>query len=150
LGVKLSDLRTVAIVFPAGKMTNPTIAMTGAFDQSDLLARLGASSKVKLTSEKYKNYDIYKAKSMPAIAAQSKKGHPSMTAANSDETAFVFHDANTIVLGSAEGVRASIDVKTGAKPGVAKNEKLAGALAQNPTAAIRFALVITPAMTSGL
>lgn len=150
LGVKLSDLRTVAIVFSTGNMTNPTVAVTGAFDQNDLLARLAASGKVKLTSEKYKNHDIYNAKTTPVVAAQSKKARPGSTGANSDETSFVFHDANTIVLGSLEGVRASIDVKTGTKPGVAKNEKLAGALAQNPAAAIRFALVITPAMTSGL
>jgi hypothetical protein len=64
--------------------------------------------------------------------------------------AFAFYDASTVVAGSAEAVRASIDVKTGAKPGVLKNEKLAASLAQNPAAAIRFALVITPAMTSGL
>lgn len=150
LGVKLSDLRTVAIVFPGANMTNPTVALTGDFNQNDLLARLGANGKVKLTSEKYKNYDIYKARSTSAISPLSKKTHSGANAANSDETTFVFHDANTIVLGSAEGVRASIDVKTGAKPGIAKNEKLAAALAQNSAAAIRFALAITPAITGAL
>jgi hypothetical protein len=40
LGLKLSDVHTVAMVFPAASASEPTVALTGAFDQSDLLARL--------------------------------------------------------------------------------------------------------------
>lgn len=155
LGVKLSDVHTVAVVFPAASMNNPTIAMTGGFEQNDLLARLRASGKVKLTSEKYKGFDIYKARSIPAVPSKERSrikpgASVSVTAVTKDETSFVFHDATTLVTGSLEAVRASLDVKTGARPGITQNGKLMDALAQNPTAAIRFAFSLTPAMTSGL
>ena len=52
--------------------------------------------------------------------------------------------------GSLEAVRASIDVMTGARQSISRNVRLTEALAQNPAAAIRFALSITPAMTSAL
>lgn len=156
LGVKLSEVHTLALVFPSGGMNNPTIAVTGGFEQSDLLARLKANGKVKLTSEKYKNYDIYKTSSL-ATAAQPKEksgtkpgAAVSITAATKDEASFVFHDATTVVTGSLEAVRASIDVMTGARQSISRNVRLTEALAQNPAAAIRFALSITPAMTSAL
>lgn len=164
LGVKLSDVNTIALVFSSLSLNSPAVAVTGQFQQNDLLARLRAGGKMKLTSERYKNFDIYKAETISAsveskdqaketnqaselksLAAGARK-----TAVNKDGTAFVFHGSNIIVAGSLEAVRASIDVKTGAKPGIAQNGKLAGALAQNPAAAIRFALTVTPAMTSGL
>src|SRR6266851_7742232 len=156
LGLRLSDVHTLALVFPTAGMNNPTIAMTGSFEQNALLARLKTNSKIKLTSEKYKNYDVYKATSIPAIAPTkdstgTKPGATvSITGARQDETSFVFHDATTVVTGSLEGVRASIDVMTGARQSITRNVRLTEALAQNPAAAIRFALAITPAMTSGL
>ncbi|MEK6285507.1 MAG: hypothetical protein AABO57_07185 [Acidobacteriota bacterium] len=154
LGVKLSDVHTVAFVFPTAGMNNPTIAITGSFDQNDLLARLRASTKVKLTSEKYKDFDIYKVRSI-AEADPSKdasRNNPASTsvAGKKDETAFVFYNVSTVVTGSVEAVRGSIDVKTGAKPSITQNGKLTDALAQNPAAAIRFVVALTPAMTSGL
>jgi hypothetical protein len=154
LGLKLSDVQTVAIVFPAANMGNPTVALSGGFDQSDLLSRVRANSKVKLTSEKYKDFDIYKARSIPGTGPKNQRPGTrpgvSVTAVITDETAFVFHDARTLVTGSLEAVRASIDVKIGAKPSITQNAKLVDALAQNPAAAIRFAISLTPAMTSGL
>jgi hypothetical protein len=156
LGIKLSDVHTVALVFPAAGMNNPTIAVTGGFEQNDLLARLRTNGKVKLTSEKYKNYDIYKVRSIPADGQPKERtgtksgATVSITAATKDEPSFVFHDATTVVTGSLEAVRASIDVMAGARPSIARNGRLTEALAQNPAAAIRFALTITPAMTSGL
>src|SRR4030095_15975982 len=46
LGIKLSDVHTVALVFPSASMDDPTIAVTGSFDQTDLLARLRTKGKV--------------------------------------------------------------------------------------------------------
>ena len=156
LGLKLSDLHTLALVFPTASMNNPTIAVTGGFEQNDLLSRLRTNAKIKLTSEKYKNYDIYKVTSLPAAVPQKERtgtnpgATVSTTAARQDETSFVFHDPTTVVTGSVEAVRASIDVMTGARQSITRNTRLTEALAQNPAAAIRFALAITPAMTSGL
>ncbi|MFY9571775.1 MAG: hypothetical protein WAV20_10285 [Blastocatellia bacterium] len=152
LGVQLSDVNSVAVVFPAAGMDNPTIAVSGRFEQNALIARLRASGKVKLTVEKYKDFDIYRAQA----TASSKESSPAKPAAGivtpvkKNEGSFVFIDPNTIVTGSAEAVRASVDVKTGSRPGILQNAKLAEALVQNPTAAIRFAVSLTPAMTSGL
>lgn len=156
LGVKLSDLHTVALAFPGSDMNNPVVAITGGFDQTDLLARLRANAKVKLTSQKYKNHDIYMVESVPAATKeQSKENKPAagdagLTPKAKNDGSFAFYDAKTVVLGSADSVRASIDTKTGAKTSIAQNAKLAEVLAQNPAAAIRFALNVTPAMTSGL
>lgn len=156
LGVKLSDIHTVAVVFPTSSMNNPTVGMTGGFEQNDLLARLRANSKVKLTSEKYKNFDIYTATSSTSVPSTRERAGAkpgagaTVTTETKDETRFVFYDASTVVTGSLEAVRASIDVKTGARPGIARNAKLTEVLAQNQSAAIRFALAITPAMTRGL
>jgi hypothetical protein len=161
LGLKLNNVHTVALVFPAASLNNPTVALTGVFEQSDLLARLRAGGKVKLTSEKYKGFDIYKTESIPSVAPSkepnkaqaSTKAKP---ATRGDEsavnkgTSFIFYDSNTIVAGSLEAVRASVDVRTGVTPGVVRDAKLAGALAQSPTAAVRFAVAVTPAMTKGL
>src|SRR5262245_42685623 len=52
LGLKLSDLHTVALVFPPAGLNEPTVAINGAFDQSDLLARLRTNPRITLTSEK--------------------------------------------------------------------------------------------------
>jgi hypothetical protein len=157
LGLKLSDVQTIAIVFPGGSMGNPTVALSGGFDQNNFLSRLRTNNKVKLTSEKYKEFDIYKAKSTFSAGEKRQKtpatgsgSTVSVSVARMDETSFVFHDARTLVTGSPEAVRASIDVRTGAKPSINQNIKLTDALAQNPTAAIRFAFSLTPAMTSGL
>jgi hypothetical protein len=47
-------------------------------------------------------------------------------------------------------VRASIDTLTGAKAGIAQNVKLSNAINSDPAAAVRFAIEMTPALTSGL
>lgn len=154
LGVTLSDVHTVALVFSAG-LNSPTVAVQGGFEQSNLLERLRTSPKVSLTSEQYKGIDIYKVRSSSA-PADSKDSSPTRpartgtTAAVKDGTSFVFYDASTLVAGSTESVRASVDVKTGASPGLTRNSQLSDALAQNPAAAIRFAVTLTPAMTGGL
>jgi hypothetical protein len=156
LGLKLSDLHTVAMVFPAAGANEPTVALTGAFDQSDVLARLRTSSKVNLTSEKYKGFDVYKATPKPDANASTKpsdnrqQGASDVKRSATNETSFVFYDAGTVVVGSAKSVRTSVDVKAGETPSVAQNSKFAEALLQNPAAAVRFALVLTPRMTDGL
>ena len=150
LGIHLTDIQTVAIVFPTGGMSNPAVAVSGGFDQSDLLSRLRANSKVKVTSEKYKNLEIFKAESV-AAPASDKPAEPGKEAkpVHKDDTSFVFYDSRTAVIGSPASVRASVDTKLGGKS-VAQNAKLTEALAQNPTAAIHFAIEMTPSMASGL
>lgn len=159
LGINLTDIQTVALAFPASSMGNPSVAIAGGFEQSDLLARLRASGKVKVTSEKYKNFEIFTAESVAPPASekpseQAKDGKPGekpqdSKPAKKDETSFVFYDSRTAVLGSPASVRASVDTKLGGKS-IAQNAKLTEALAQNPTAAIRFAIEMTPSMTSGM
>jgi hypothetical protein len=151
LGVKLTDLQTVALAFQTSDMNNPVVAITGGFDQTDLLTRLRANAKLKLTSEKYKNHDIYKIESASAAAKDQPKDNKSAPAGKAkDDGSFAFYDAKTVVVGSPASVRASIDTKTGAKASIAQNAKLTEALGQNPTAAVRFALNVTPEMTSGI
>lgn len=147
LGVKLSDLQTVAVVFTAN-MNNPVVAVTGGFNQADILARLRANAKVKITSEKYKNYDIYKIESVPAATKDNKA--VANEAKGKEDGSFAFYDSKTAVVGSLDSVRSSIDTKTGAKSSIAQNAKLTEALAQNPAAAIRFAVNVTPSMASGI
>jgi hypothetical protein len=154
LGVTLSDVHTVALVFSAG-LNSPTVAVSGGFEQNNLLERLRTSPKISLTSEQYKGIDIYKARSVAAPddskgPSATKPARTGRTSAAKDGTSFVFYDASTLVAGSSEAVRASVDVKTGARPGLTKNSQLSDALAQNPAAAIRFALTPTSAMTNGL
>jgi hypothetical protein len=146
LGVKLADIQTVALVFSAGDMNAPTVVVSGGFDQSDLLARLRANTKVSLTSEKYKNYDVFQVESVPAAGSDQSKDKPR----KKDDGSFAFYDARTAVVGPASAVRASIDTKLGSRPSVAQNARLTEALAQNPGAAIRFAMEFTPSMASGL
>jgi hypothetical protein len=156
LGLKLSDLHTVALVFPPAGANEPTIALNGAFDQSDLLARLRTSSRFNLTSEKYKGFDIYKATPKPEATTSTRQSDnkqrsaSDIKASNSTETSFVFYDPSTVVVGSTKSVRSSVDVKTGDAQSLAQNSKFAEALLQNPGAAVRFALVVTPGMAEGL
>src|SRR6185295_3143903 len=93
-------------------------------------------SKVKITSQKYKNVDLY---------TVSGSG-----SASTDQMTFAFLDATTVVAGKSTGVQASIDARNGERPNITKNAKLMEGLSQNTTSAIRFALQITPEMTKGL
>jgi hypothetical protein len=150
VGVRLSDIQTAALVFSGKTFDNPTVAVTGAFDQTAVLARLRSNPKVKLTSEKYKNYEVFKAEPVPsAVAEPAKPGAPAAVQ-KTDETSFFFYDSRTVVVGSAAGVRASADTRSGTRSSVAQNAKLTEAIGQNASAAIRFAIIVTPAMTSGL
>ena len=150
LGIKLNDVRAIALVFPSANFNNPIAAVDGAFDQKDLLDRLRSSSKIKLTSEKYKNLDVYKVKPLPPSDSKSSSGSTGNPATVRSETSFVFRDASTIVIGAPEVVRASIDVMNGARPSMSQNSQLMDGLAQNAPAAIKFALAVTPAMTNSL
>lgn len=151
LGVKLNDVHTVALVFPFAKLSKPTAAINGGFDQKELLERLRSSSKVKLTSDKYKGFDVYKVQSVLPSNAKSSPDSTTVKAATvRNETSFAFRDATTIVIGATESVRASIDVMTGARQSITQNSQLSDGLAQNPSAAVRFAIVVTPSTTQGL
>jgi hypothetical protein len=147
LGVNIAGIQTVALTFSDGSANNPAVAVRGGFDQNDLLSRLRTNPKMKLTSEKYKNYEIFRAESVKT----SDKGQAKASELHKkDDGAFVFYDAKTVVVGSASAVRASVDTKLGSHQSVAQNAVLAEAIAQNPSAAIRFAVEVTSSMTSGL
>jgi hypothetical protein len=147
LGVNIAGIQTVAIAFSGEGTNNPAVALTGGFDQTDLLARLRTNPKVKLTSEKYKNFDLFSVESVKTSSnGQAKDAGPR----KKDEGVFVFYDAKTVVVGSAASVRASVDTKLGSRQSIAQNAKLAEGIAQNPSAAVRFAVEVTPSMTSGL
>lgn len=142
IGVKMTDISTVAIVFQEGGGKDAVVAANGAFNQNDLLARLRADQKIKLTSEKYKNFDIY---TVRGIAPGESKSGPEKF-----DASFVFYEDGTVVAGPRANVRASVDVKTGQRASIAQNEKLGAALAQNPTAAARFAILLTPGMMGAM
>src|SRR5262245_23708902 len=152
LGVKFSDLQSIALSFRLPD-NEPAVAITGNFDQNSLLTRLRANPKIKLTSEKYKDYDIYRVDTVaqPASApvpdpSGSVKATPKKSNAG-DSTSFVFFDSKTAVVGTKGSVRAAVDVKTGAKPSIAQNAQLIAGLSENPSAAVRFSIIMTPGLS---
>lgn len=151
IGVSLSDVQTVALVFSGKDFNNPTVAVNGGFDQSAVLSHLRSNQKIKLTSERYKNYDVYRTEPLPTSAA-GDAGAPgaAATARKTNETSFFFYDSKRVVVGSASSVRASVDAISGARANVAQNAKLTEGIGQNPSAAVRFAINLMPSMTSGL
>ena len=133
--LNLKDIQTMAVAIQGLSIDNFLGVATGTFNQSAILAQLKTDQKIKLSTEKYKNVDVH----LAATVAGSKH-----------DVSFAFYDASTIIVGKPAGVRAAIDTKLGEKTSIAQNAKLTGALAEVPPSAIKFALVPTPAMTSGL
>jgi hypothetical protein len=127
VGLKVSDLAGVAVSIPAAPSTSAVVVASGSFNPSDILAKLRDNSNVKLTSEKYKGLDVYRAVYTAAT--------------NHSDVSFAFYDSGTAVVGPAPGVHSAIDVHIGDKPSMAKNAALDQVMAQNASAAIRFALV---------
>ncbi|HSO74117.1 MAG TPA: hypothetical protein VLU47_04705, partial [Blastocatellia bacterium] len=151
VGVSLSDVQTIALVFSGKGISDPTVAVTGGFDQTEVLSRLRSNQKIKLTSELYKNHEVYRADSLPASAPGDAETPGAVAPARkSNETSFYFYDSKTVVVGSAASVRASVDARSGARASVAQNPKLTEGIGQNASAAVRFAINLTPSMTSGL
>jgi hypothetical protein len=131
-----TDIQTMAVAIQGLSMDNVVAVATGSFNQSAVLARLKADTKIRVSTEKYKNIDVHLASS---VGTGSK-----------NDVTFAFYDASTVIVGKSAGVRASIDTKLGERASMAQNAKLTGALAEVPPSAIKFALVPTPAMTTGL
>ena len=129
VGLSLSDVQTVAVSFSNADANNPAVAVSGRLNQSALLARLRADEKVKLTSETYKGFEVFK---VEPVKAPAGKPH--------DSGGFAFLDGTTAVAGTNASVRAAIDVKTGSRASIAQNAKLTEALATTNGAAVRFAL----------
>ncbi len=141
LGLKLEDLHTVAVVLPSSGFSNFTGVVTGSFNQSDLLSRLRADQKIKITSENYKGVDVYTATPSERTANTDVKH---------DDMVFAFYDSATVAFGNSAGVRASIDTRKGEKPGIAQNAKVGQAMSETLPAAIRFAFVVTPALANSV
>ena len=144
VGVSLSDVQTVAITFSNGDTNNPAVAVSGRFNKGALLERLRADQKVKLTSETYKGFEVFKVES--ATAKPPADGKP----AGHNDGGFAFLDSATVVAGTTTSVRAAIDVKTGSRASVAQNAKLTEGLAASNGAAVRFALEMNSSMTAKL
>lgn len=133
-----AEIQAMAVAIQGGlDLDNVVGVASGTFNHSDVLAGLKADQKIKLATEKYKNIDVYTASQ--AATSGSRK-----------DVSFAFYDSGTVVVGKTAGVRASIDTKLGERSSIAQNAKLTGALAEVPPSAIKFALVPTTAMTSGL
>jgi hypothetical protein len=148
-GLSLSDINSAAVSFSASKFSDPTIVVSGSFNQQTLLAHARDTGKVKITSEKYKTFDVYLvSESGNATTNLNQPDKSSNSIAN--QMAFAFLDASTVVAGKPANVKASIDAHNGDKPNVTKNAKLMEGLSQNPASAVRFALQMTPDMTKGL
>ena len=71
VGLSLSDVQTVALSFSNADANNPAVAVSGRLNQSALLARLRADEKVKLTSETYKSFEVFKVESVKAPAGKA-------------------------------------------------------------------------------
>lgn len=143
VGLRLSDLRTVAVVFPSGSTKDFTAVVSGTFNQTDILSRLRAKPELKVASENYKGVEIFQVGDAPKAGAAPTNN-------NNNKMVFAFYDAGTVIVGNPSGVRASIDTRAGTRPSVAQNAKLGTVLGENPLAAIRFAAEITPGMTQGI
>jgi hypothetical protein len=140
LGITLNDISTVAIGFSQPGVQGATVAVTGSFDQTTILSKLRANSKVKLTADRYKDFDV-------TTVEDARVTDPKATS-NKDAFSFVFFDARTAVVGAKDAVRASIDTKLGTRQSISQNTSLIEGLNQNPGAPIHFAMTMTPAMTS--
>ncbi len=143
MGVKISDIQAIALSFPTSKFSDPVVAISGTLNQNNILAQLRDKQNVKVETEKYKGFDIQR------VSETSKPDASGKTTLN-NKTAFAFLDANTAVVGSSISVRAAIDVRSGDRPSLAKNAELMGALSQNSTAPINFALKMDEGMAKGL
>jgi hypothetical protein len=137
IGLKLEDLNALALVGSSSSIDSGVMAVSGTFNQANILASLRANPKVRLTSERYRGFDVFE-----VTDAIPDGKH--------DLVAFAFYDSSTAVVGSLRGVRTAIDVRAGERPSVAQNSKLSGALAQTPSAAVRFAMEMTPGMSGRL
>src|SRR5262249_51633592 len=61
IGLNVSDLGGIAVCIPAGPGNSAVAVASGTFNPSAILARLRDNANVKLTSEKYKTIDLYRA-----------------------------------------------------------------------------------------
>ena len=138
LGLKIADVNSGAVSVAAGGFKNPTIALNGKFTRTDLLARLKGEARIKLSSEKYKDLEIFNAVRV------------SETGTTTSQVSFVFYDENTLVLGTNVAVRGSVDAKSGSSPHIGANTKLAALMGLSQEAAVRFALLVTPEMAKSL
>jgi len=133
--VNFSDIRTMAVATQGFDLNNIAGVATGNFNQSEILSRLRANTKIKLSSEQYKGLELQ------LITIQDGSG-------SRKDAAFALYDATTLIAGTARGVRAVVDTKLSGKNSMAQNAKLTAALAEVQPAAIRFALTSTSAITS--
>jgi hypothetical protein len=136
LGISMSDIQSVAAAFGSGSFKSSTVAVAGNFDQGALLEKLRADAKLTVNSETYQGFEIT---TVQSVDPNIKR----------DAISFVFFGPGTAVVGSKAATRASIDTKLGGKS-IAQNATLVEALNQNPVAAIRFAMTLTPEVSAKL
>jgi hypothetical protein len=138
IGLKITDLTQVSVCVSAPGGNGLVAAVSGSIDESNLLSKLRANPQVKLTSEAYKNLPIYTA----VITGK--------TVAHTQSVSFAFVGVGTLVLGTGKGTHAAVDAIKGDKPSMAQDSKLQAGLGETSAGAIRFAIALTPALTSQL
>jgi len=138
IGLKLTDLTQVAACVSSPGTNGLVIAVTGTINSDSVLAKLRSNPDVKITSETYKNTQIY-------TAAISNKAH-----SRTQNISFAFVGSATAVLGSAKGVHGAIDAAKGDQPSLAQNSKVQAGLGEAPSGPIRFAIVPPPGLASQL
>ncbi|HYL97862.1 MAG TPA: hypothetical protein VEZ90_02825 [Blastocatellia bacterium] len=135
LGLKVSDLQSAAVSFSSLSMNGTVMAVSGNFNQDDILSRLKANTSLKLSSETYKNLTIYTVTNATG-APQHHSG------------SFAFPNPGTVVLGSSSEVRAAADVTDGSKPSMASDTSIQSALGEAGQGTVKFALVPPAGMFS--
>jgi hypothetical protein len=137
IGLNLADIKQAAVCLSAPNTNGLVEAINGSIDQTQVLTKLRANPKVKLTSQSYKNQDVY-------TAVITNK-----TGTHTQNMSFAFVGGGAAILGSVKGVRAGIDAAKGDKPSLAQDSKVQAGLAEAGAGAIRFA-VVNPAQATEL
>ncbi|HEY6332575.1 MAG TPA: hypothetical protein VI756_24845 [Blastocatellia bacterium] len=138
IGLKLTDLSQMAVCLSSPGTNGLLAAVTGSISEDALVGKLRADSRVKLTTESYKNARVY------AAAITNKAG------TRTQNLSFAFTAPAIVVLGSSKGVHAAIDAARGDKPSLAGDSKLQSALAGTGAGPIRFAIAPTPDLAKQL
>ena len=132
-GVNLQAIEQVVIAFSLNDAANfpmPVIALSGTFDQDQILARLAGSGGKKWKAKRYKGQRIYLE---PGGGSDSSRR----------ATISFFDEGSKIAFGSTADVKRVINARTGNQSSVMQDTVLMSALQQaGANASIRFAFTI--------
>lgn len=149
-GLKPEDLEAAAITFHDFDPAHITVAVRGSLHPETLVKALKSDTRVELTSEKQKEFEIYTICMKAEIPANTGASRSAQGSSGCPRISMVFFDDRTAVIGPLESLRSAIDVRGGSKPAVGDNAKLTATLALTPQAAVRFATVAPSGITAML